>query len=155
MFGSGISPGYVNQLAVVAAGICDRVDKISIHEAADTTFYDSPATEKPVGFGQPIDSPDLQAMTAHGTGVFGEAVRVCRPGGLVEITNRNSSVVAQILSRYPLNVGGADSLYPLEKAVAPARIIGLGDRLADLEGSVLGGFALKQGLGNQLRAGLF
>ncbi|CAJ1494936.1 dihydrodipicolinate reductase [[Mycobacterium] burgundiense] len=76
MFGSGISPGYVNQLAVVAAGICDRVDKISIHEAADTTFYDSPATEKPVGFGQPIDSPDLQAMTAHGTGVFGEAVRL-------------------------------------------------------------------------------
>jgi hypothetical protein len=43
------------------------------HEAADTTFYDSPATEKPVGFGEPIDHPDLQAMTAKGTGVFGEA----------------------------------------------------------------------------------
>ncbi|MDT5399397.1 MAG: hypothetical protein QOK33_2628 [Mycobacterium sp.] len=76
MFGTGISPGYVNQLAVVAAGICDRVDKITVNEAADTTFYDSPATEKPVGFGQPIDHPDLQAMTAHGTGVFGEAVRM-------------------------------------------------------------------------------
>ena len=76
MFGSGISPGYVNQLSVVAAGICDRVDKITVNEAADTTFYDSPATEKPVGFGQPIDDPDLQAMTAHGTGVFGEAVRM-------------------------------------------------------------------------------
>jgi hypothetical protein len=76
MFGSGISPGYVNQLSIVAAGICDRVDKITVNEAADTTFYDSPATEKPVGFGQPIDHPDLQAMTAHGTGVFGEAVRM-------------------------------------------------------------------------------
>ena len=76
MFGSGISPGYVNQLSIVAAGICDRVDKITVNEAADTTFYDSPATEKPVGFGQPIDDPDLQAMTAHGTGVFGEAVRM-------------------------------------------------------------------------------
>jgi hypothetical protein len=76
MFGSGISPGYVNQLAIVAAGICDRVDKITVNEAADTTFYDSPQTEKPVGFGQPIDHPDLQAMTAHGTGVFGEAVRM-------------------------------------------------------------------------------
>jgi hypothetical protein len=76
MFGSGISPGYVNQLAIVAAGICDRVDKITVNEAADTTFYDSPATEKPVGFGKPIDHPDLQAMTAHGTGVFGEAVRM-------------------------------------------------------------------------------
>jgi hypothetical protein len=76
MFGSGISPGYVNQLSIVAAGICDRVDKITVNEAADTTFYDSPATEKPVGFGQPIGNPDLQAMTAHGTGVFGEAVRM-------------------------------------------------------------------------------
>lgn len=76
MFGTGISPGYVNQLAIVAAGICDRVDKITVNEAADTTFYDSPETEKPVGFGQPIDHPDLQAMTAHGTGVFGEAVRM-------------------------------------------------------------------------------
>jgi hypothetical protein len=76
MFGSGISPGYVNQLAVVAAGICDRVDKITVNEAADTTFYDSPETEKPVGFGLPIDHPDLQSMTRKGTGVFAEAVRM-------------------------------------------------------------------------------
>ncbi len=76
MFGSGISPGYINLLAVVAAGICDRVDKVTIDEAADTTFYDSPETEKPVGFGRPIDDPALPAMTAHGTGVFGEAVRL-------------------------------------------------------------------------------
>jgi hypothetical protein len=76
MFGSGISPGYVNQLAVVAAGICDRVDKITVDEAADTTFYDSPETEKPVGFGRPMDDPELPSMTAHGTGVFGEAVRM-------------------------------------------------------------------------------
>src|SRR6185295_3526289 len=27
-------------------------------------------------FGQPIDHPSLQSMTAHGTGVFGEAVRM-------------------------------------------------------------------------------
>lgn len=47
MFGSGISPGYINQLSVVAAGICDRVDKITINEAADTTFYDSPRPRSP------------------------------------------------------------------------------------------------------------
>jgi 2,4-diaminopentanoate dehydrogenase len=76
MFGSGISPGYVELLAILAATICDRVDKVTVNEAADTTFYDSPETEKPVGFGQPIDQPNLQAMTAHGTGVFGEAVRM-------------------------------------------------------------------------------
>ena len=33
MFGSGISPGYVNQLSIVAAGICDRVDRITVNEA--------------------------------------------------------------------------------------------------------------------------
>jgi 2,4-diaminopentanoate dehydrogenase len=76
MFGSGISPGYVELLAILAASVCDRVDKVTVNEAADTTFYDSPQTEKPVGFGQPIDHLDLQAMTAHGTGVFGEAVRL-------------------------------------------------------------------------------
>jgi 2,4-diaminopentanoate dehydrogenase len=76
MFGTGISPGFAELLAIVAATICDRVDKITVNEAADTTFYDSPATEIPVGFGRPIDDPELQAMTTQGTAVFGEAVRL-------------------------------------------------------------------------------
>ena len=76
LFGTGISPGFAELLAIVSATICDRVDKVTINEAADTTFYDSPATEIPVGFGKPIDDPDLQAMTAHGTAVFAEAVRL-------------------------------------------------------------------------------
>ena len=48
----------------------------STKRPAHTTFYDSPATEIPVGFGKPIDHPELQAMTAEGTAVFGEAVRM-------------------------------------------------------------------------------
>jgi 4-hydroxy-tetrahydrodipicolinate reductase len=76
MFGTGISPGFAELLAIVSASICDRVDKVTVNEAADTTFYDSPATEIPVGFGKPIDHPDLQAMTTRGTAVFGEAVRM-------------------------------------------------------------------------------
>ena len=76
MFGTGISPGFAELLAIVSASICDRVDRVTVNEAADTTFYDSPATEIPVGFGQPIDHPCLQAMTAKGTAVFAEAVRI-------------------------------------------------------------------------------
>ena len=76
MFGTGVSPGFAELLAIVSATICNRVDKVTINEAADTTFYDSPATEIPVGFGKPIDHPDLQAMTAQGTAVFAEAVRL-------------------------------------------------------------------------------
>jgi hypothetical protein len=76
MFGTGVSPGFIELLAIVASTMCDRVDKITINEAADSTFYDSPDTERPAGFGYPIDHPDLQAMTAHGTKVFAEAVRM-------------------------------------------------------------------------------
>jgi hypothetical protein len=36
--------------------------------------YDSPETEKPAGFGRPIDDPELPGMAAKGTAVFGEAV---------------------------------------------------------------------------------
>ncbi|WP_428339610.1 NAD(P)H-dependent amine dehydrogenase family protein [Mycobacterium sp.] len=74
IFGSGVSPGFAELLAIVSAMVCNRVDKVTVNEAADTTFYDSPDTEKPVGFGQPIDQPDLHAMAAKGTAIFAEAV---------------------------------------------------------------------------------
>jgi 4-hydroxy-tetrahydrodipicolinate reductase len=74
MFGTGVSPGFAELLAIVTASICDRVDKVTVSEAADTTLYDSPTTEIPAGFGRPIDDPDLPSMTAQGTAVFGEAV---------------------------------------------------------------------------------
>jgi 2,4-diaminopentanoate dehydrogenase len=74
MFGTGISPGFVELVGIVTAGICDRIDKITIDEASDTTLYDSPATELPCGFGRPIGDPELPGMAAEGTAVFGEAV---------------------------------------------------------------------------------
>jgi len=74
LFGTGINPGFVELLSIVVAGVCDRIDKITINEAAHTMGYDSPDTEKPAGFGRPIDDPNLQSMTRDGTAVFGEAV---------------------------------------------------------------------------------
>src|SRR3954471_6469373 len=74
MFGSGISPGFVELLTIVAAGASDRIDKVTVREEADTTAYDSPDTEIAAGFGHPIDHPDLQAMTEKGTAVFADAV---------------------------------------------------------------------------------
>jgi hypothetical protein len=76
VFGTGINPGFAEVIAMVSAGVCDRVDKITITESADTTAYDSPATELPVGFARPIDDPELPAMTAKGTAVFEDAVRL-------------------------------------------------------------------------------
>jgi 2,4-diaminopentanoate dehydrogenase len=74
LFGTGISPGFVEMIGIATANICDRVDKITINEGSDTTLYDSPETELPCGFGRPIDDPELPGMAAKGTAVFGEAV---------------------------------------------------------------------------------
>ena len=74
MFGTGISPGFVELIGIATAGICDRIDKVTINEGSDTTLYDSPTTELPCGFGRPIDDPELPGMAAQGTAVFGEAV---------------------------------------------------------------------------------
>jgi hypothetical protein len=74
MFGTGISPGFVELIGIAAAGICDRIDKFVVDEASDTTLYDSPATELPCGFGRRLDDPELPGMAAKGTAVFGEAV---------------------------------------------------------------------------------
>lgn len=76
IFGSGVNPGFAQLLAIVSAMVCDRIDKVTIVESGDSTLYDSPTTEMPVGFGQPIDHPDLQTMTAQGTSVFRDAVMV-------------------------------------------------------------------------------
>jgi 4-hydroxy-tetrahydrodipicolinate reductase len=74
ILGTGISPGLVELIGITVAGLCDRIDKITIDEASDTTLYDSPDTERPAGFGRPIDDPELPKMAEQGTAVFGEAV---------------------------------------------------------------------------------
>ncbi len=76
LMGTGVSPGFAELVAITVAGICSRIDKVTVSETADTTFYDSPDTERPVGFGRPIDDPDLPRMAQEGTAVFGEAVAV-------------------------------------------------------------------------------
>ena len=57
LFGTGVSPGFAELVAITIAGICSRVDKVTVTETADTTFYDSPDTERVAGFGHPIDHP--------------------------------------------------------------------------------------------------
>jgi hypothetical protein len=80
IFGSGMNPGLANLLGLVSASLCDRVDSISVLESVDSTGYDSPETELLVGFGRPIDDPDLPAITEAGSAVFGDAVRLMADG---------------------------------------------------------------------------
>ena len=76
IFGSGMNPGLANLLGIVSAGVCDRIDSITVTESVDSTGYDSPETELPVGYARPIDDPGLPAVTVAGTAVFGDAVRL-------------------------------------------------------------------------------
>jgi hypothetical protein len=50
LFGSGMNPGFANLLGLISAGICDRIDKISVLESVDSSGYNSPETEIPIGF---------------------------------------------------------------------------------------------------------
>ena len=74
IFGSGLNPGFIQLFAIVSAGLSDRVSRVRIVESFDTTIYNSPETEKIMGFGYPVDHPDLQAVTTEGSGIFREAV---------------------------------------------------------------------------------
>jgi hypothetical protein len=74
IFGSGVNPGLADLLIIVSAGLCDRIDSVSVLESVDSTGYDSPETELPVGFSRPIDDPALPAMARAGTAVFEDAV---------------------------------------------------------------------------------
>lgn len=76
IFGSGLNPGFIELFAIVSAGLSDRVDRVCIVESFDTTIYNSPETEKIMGFGYPVDHPELQAVTEEGSGIFREAVMI-------------------------------------------------------------------------------
>ena len=76
IFGSGLNPGFIQLFAIVTAGISDQVKRVSIVESFDTTIYNSPETEKIMGFGYPVNDPDLLAVTEQGSGIFREAVLV-------------------------------------------------------------------------------
>jgi 4-hydroxy-tetrahydrodipicolinate reductase len=74
LFGTGINPGFANLFALVSAGICDRVDRITVLESADATGYASADTQRSVGFAHDPDARATTAMTEAGSAVFGDAV---------------------------------------------------------------------------------
>ncbi len=74
VFGTGINPGFANLFALVSAGICDRVERITVLESADATGYASADTQLSVGFAHDPDAPATATMTEAGSAVFGDAV---------------------------------------------------------------------------------
>ena len=75
MFGTGISPGFVELIGIAAAEHL-RPDRQARHRRGRPTPPSTtpPPPSCPCGFGRPIDDPELPGMAAEGTAVFGEAV---------------------------------------------------------------------------------
>lgn len=87
IFGSGMNPGFANLLALVSAGICDRIDSISVLESVDSTGYGSAETEQSVGYGAEIDDPDLPERVRRGSLVFGDAVHLMADALGIELSD--------------------------------------------------------------------
>ena len=56
-YGTGVNPGYLNQLCLVLASACRRVTSIQYRESADCSTYAAPDMWRVLGFGSPPD-PD-------------------------------------------------------------------------------------------------
>jgi hypothetical protein len=86
IFGSGMNPGFANLLGLVSAGICDRIDRITVTESVDASGYASAETQQSVGFGHPITHPGLHDMVETGTAVFGDGVYMMADALAVELS---------------------------------------------------------------------
>lgn len=74
LFAGGVNPGWANQLALTATGVCSEVRHVSIWEEAECSGYDSPELWESVCFGHSPDEPDLLAKCKRGTTAFEDAV---------------------------------------------------------------------------------
>jgi 2,4-diaminopentanoate dehydrogenase len=58
----------------VSAGICERVDRISVLESVDASGYASAETQLGVGFAGDPEDPETAAKAQRASAVFGDAV---------------------------------------------------------------------------------
>lgn len=74
IYGSGVNPGIINIIALVASSGCARIDRISVLESVDATAYASAGTWEAIGFGRPVDDPEAPALAERAMPSFKEAV---------------------------------------------------------------------------------
>ncbi|WP_202125311.1 NAD(P)H-dependent amine dehydrogenase family protein [Actinomadura physcomitrii] len=74
LFGSGVNPGYADQLAAVASGVCRKVDRIEVFESFDIGLWAGDANQDELGWGRPAGDPGHAADVEKATAPFGDAV---------------------------------------------------------------------------------
>ncbi|GGV42848.1 dihydrodipicolinate reductase [Actinomadura cremea] len=74
LFGSGVNPGYADQLAAVASGVCREVDHVTVFESFDIGMWAGDANQDELGWGRPAGDPGHADDVARATAPFGDAV---------------------------------------------------------------------------------
>jgi hypothetical protein len=74
LFGSGVNPGFVNQLLLTASGVCSSVSQLSVWEEAECSGYASPELWETVAFGHAPDEPGIEEHFRRGCSVFEDTV---------------------------------------------------------------------------------
>jgi hypothetical protein len=74
LFGSGINPGWADQLAAVASAICRKVDHVTVFESFDIGMWAGDANQDELGWGRPAGDPGHADDVIKATAPFGDAI---------------------------------------------------------------------------------
>ncbi|GAB2839959.1 dihydrodipicolinate reductase [Actinocorallia aurea] len=74
LFGSGVNPGWADQLAAVASGVCRTVDHVEIFESFDIGLWAADANQDGLGWGRPAGDPGHADAVREATAPFADAV---------------------------------------------------------------------------------
>ncbi len=96
---SGVDPGWANDaMAVLAAGLCTRIEEIRCQEIFDYSTYDQPhAVRVLCGFGQPMEEVPMMLLPSVPTMVWGGNIRLIGRGLGIEIDE-----ISEVVERRPL-----------------------------------------------------
>jgi hypothetical protein len=96
---SGVDPGWANDaLAVMAAGLCTRIETIYCQEIFDYSTYDQPhAVRVSCGFGGPMDEVPMMLLPSVPTMVWGGNIRLIGRGLGLTIDD-----ISETVERLPL-----------------------------------------------------
>src|SRR5690349_5852726 len=130
---SGVDPGWGNDaLAVIAAGLCTRIESIHCQEIFDYSTYNQPHAVKVLcGFGGPMDEVPMMLLPSIPTMVWGGNLRLIARGlglELDEITEEIERLpleesVDTVMGRFEKGTQGAFWLKVIGKSGGRERVI--------------------------------
>ena len=73
-YGTGMNPGLAQILSVVATAGMGRVEHLTVLETVDVSCHHSVDTWKNVGYGRPVDDPEVPGLLETGCTVFADSI---------------------------------------------------------------------------------